>query len=211
MLECRLEVDYCKSKKEEKDKDVEIVIRQVKPDETKSDSESESHLLNVPFHILEMIMERCVGVEYMRFRATCKLCCLAAPSIQWGNERTLRKWQMYSVVSPWLMVLHNYAGIITFDFIDPICGDEYLILKPRKLANDCQICYSMYGWLLLLDRFNMELPQMWFFNPFTSEVIQLPIMPDDFRTICFSAPPTSPDCMLVGFTRQHAQGRTHVV
>ncbi|XP_076943718.1 uncharacterized protein LOC143614059 [Bidens hawaiensis] len=204
MLECRLEVDYCKSKQEEKDKDVETVIRQVKPDETKSDSESESHLLNVLFHILEMIMERCVGVEYMRFRATCKLCCLAAPPIQWGNERTLRKWQTYSVVSPWLMVLDNYGGIITFNFIDPICGDEYFILKPRELTNDCQICYSMYGWLLLLDRFNMELPQMWFFNPFTSEVIQLSIMPDDFRSICFSAPPTSPDCTLIGFTRQRA-------
>ncbi|KAI3802937.1 hypothetical protein L1987_31084 [Smallanthus sonchifolius] len=67
MLECRLEVDHRESTQEkEQDKDIEIVIR---PFNAEFDSTtSESHLLNVPFHILEMIMEHCVGVEYMRYR-----------------------------------------------------------------------------------------------------------------------------------------------
>ncbi|KAI3826414.1 hypothetical protein L1987_00462 [Smallanthus sonchifolius] len=199
MLECRLEVDQLVSKEEEKDKDIETVIRRVKPDETESDSTtSESHLLNVPFHILEMITECCVGVEYMKFRATCKRCRIAAPRIQWSNKTTLRRWQMYSVASPWLMVLDNYRGIITF--IDPVCGDKYFIKKPRELNGDCKICYSMYGWLLMRT---IPRSQLCFFNPFTSNILKLPAMPCCLGSLCFSAPPTSPDCMVVGFTSLH--------
>nr|GEZ73704.1 hypothetical protein CTI12_AA475860 [Tanacetum cinerariifolium] len=62
-----------------------------------------SHLLNIPFDLLEMIMELCVGVEYMNFRATCKQCLLAAPLIKWSNEASLRRLQTHSPVSPWLM------------------------------------------------------------------------------------------------------------
>ncbi|GJS13208.1 PAZ domain-containing protein [Tanacetum coccineum] len=49
---------------------------------------NESRLLNMPLHILEMIMERSSSVEYLNFRATCKLCRLAAPLIQWSNQTT---------------------------------------------------------------------------------------------------------------------------
>ncbi|XP_071703630.1 uncharacterized protein [Rutidosis leptorrhynchoides] len=49
-----------------------------------------SCLHNIPFDFLKMIMEFCVGVEYLNFLATCKLCREAAPSIQWSNESSLK-------------------------------------------------------------------------------------------------------------------------
>ncbi|GJV88969.1 hypothetical protein Tco_1532907 [Tanacetum coccineum] len=53
--------------------------------------------------VSKMIMELCVGEEYMNFCATCKQCLLAASLIKWSNETSLRRLQMYSLVSPWLM------------------------------------------------------------------------------------------------------------
>ncbi|KAM0053152.1 hypothetical protein Hdeb2414_s0007g00256571 [Helianthus debilis subsp. tardiflorus] len=184
MLECRLEADRPEAKQ---DQDTEVIIRSVNCDETEFDSKtSESHLLNVPFHILEMIMEHCFGDEYMNFRATCKRCYLAAP--------LLRRSQMYS---PWLMVFDNYGGLFTF--IGPICGNKYTIKKPQELKGDCRILCSRYGWLLLLV-FKSHGCELVFFNPFTSDIRKLPEAPCRLGSLCFSEPPTSPDCMVVGFT-----------
>ncbi|KAL8263272.1 hypothetical protein R6Q59_024621 [Mikania micrantha] len=46
---------------------------------TRIEESMESCLLNIPFDVLKMIMDFCVGVEYLNFRATCKQCHLAAP------------------------------------------------------------------------------------------------------------------------------------
>nr|GEX19223.1 cation/H+ exchanger, cation/H+ exchanger, CPA1 family [Tanacetum cinerariifolium] len=92
----------------------------------------ESNLLNLPSDILEMIIKRCIGVEYMSFRATCKSCHVAAPLIKWSNETSVRRLQTYSFVSP-------------------------------------------------------------------CDLRKLPEANYNFTSMCFSAPPTSPDCMVVGF------------
>ncbi|XP_076897669.1 F-box/kelch-repeat protein At1g57790-like [Bidens hawaiensis] len=174
MLDCRLEADYLIAKH---DKDVEIITRS-------TDSTDEVHLLSIPFHILETIMENCFGVEYMNFRATCKRCYLAAP---------LTRWQTYS---PWFMVLNTYPGG-NITFIDPICGDKYFMKTPQELNGDCEVLCSRFGWLMFdVNGHGLLL----FFNPFTSNIYKLPKAPYYFESLCFSAPPTSPDCMVVGFT-----------
>ncbi|XP_076926129.1 F-box/kelch-repeat protein At1g57790-like [Bidens hawaiensis] len=171
-------------------------MRPIKGDNTDFDNtRSKSQLLNIPIHILEMIMELCIGIEYMMFRATCKRCYLAAPLIQWSSKTTLKRLQMYSLVSPWLMVFDNYRGVITF--IDPVCGDVYFMKTPQELKDNYQIYCSRYGWLLIYKI--EDGTQLAFFNPFTSNIRKLPEIPY-LESFCFSAPPTSPDCMVVGFT-----------
>lgn len=154
----------------------------------------ESYLLNIPIHILSTIMEFCIGREYVRFRATCKHFYLATPSVPWSNERTLKRLQMYPLDPPWLVVLDNRRGIITL--IHPISDDRYYIRKPQELKGDYQISCSRYGWLLMY-----QIPgPIVFFNPFTSNIRELPEAPASLKSLCFSAPPTSPKCMVVGFT-----------
>ncbi|GJX50922.1 hypothetical protein Tco_0277767 [Tanacetum coccineum] len=97
------------------------------------EEKKESHLLNIPFDVLKTIMEHCVGVEYLKFRATCKHLHLAAPMIQWSNKTTLKRWKTYSLVSPWLMVFDNHHGIITFT--EPMFGDKYYIKTPEELID----------------------------------------------------------------------------
>ncbi|XP_076915010.1 F-box/kelch-repeat protein At1g57790-like [Bidens hawaiensis] len=193
MLEWRLEVDRAEEKKKE-DRDTEIVVRPVNGEF--HSTTSESHLLNMPLHILESIMELCVGVEYMKFRATCKRCSLAAPLIQWSTKTKLKS---CSLISLWLMVLDNYQDTITF--IDPMFGDMYFMKTPQELKGGYEIHCSRYGWLLMY-KFEKG-SRLVFFNPFTVDIRELPEV-KYMESFCFSAPPTSPNCMVVGFTRAGA-------
>ncbi|GJR87329.1 hypothetical protein Tco_0211340, partial [Tanacetum coccineum] len=73
--------------------------------------DDESHLFNLPPHVLEtLLMEFCAGVDYLKFRATCKHCHLAAPLIPWNNGKASKIMQKYSVPSPWLIVFHKHEG-----------------------------------------------------------------------------------------------------
>ncbi|PWA88479.1 hypothetical protein CTI12_AA120140 [Artemisia annua] len=187
--ECRLESDNADSK-QENDKDVDILVRSVKGDE------DETHLLNLPLHVLEMVMKFSVGVEYLKFRSTCKHCHLAAPLIQWNNGKALKRLQEYSLLSPWVIVFDKHKGIITFT--DPLFGDKYYIKTPQELICDFHIKCLRYGWLLILK----PDASLVLFNPFTSDIRELPQLSNHLGVdICsFSAPATSPDCMVVGVT-----------
>ncbi|GKB96298.1 hypothetical protein Tco_0982435 [Tanacetum coccineum] len=213
MLEWRLGGDHANLKQEEDKDDGNIVVKSGMNAKALSDSKKrtrtdESHLLNMPFHILEMIMEHCVCVEYMNFRATCKPCHLAAPSVQWSNKTTLKRLQTYSVASPWLMVFDKYQGIIILS--DSVMGDKYYIKTPQQLMGDVRIHYSMYGWLLI-GKVVVGRPQrMMLFNPFTSDVRELPLE-GNLDGCCFSAPPNCKDCMVVGCTLQWHRFRKYFV
>ncbi|XP_071703300.1 F-box/kelch-repeat protein At1g57790-like [Rutidosis leptorrhynchoides] len=144
-----------------------------------------------------MIMEYCVCVEYLNFRATCKLCHLAAPLIGWRNESSLRKrrWHNYSLNSAWLMVVDE--GIVTL--IDPLSGDNYYMRNSQLSLSlgDATIYCSRYGWLLC-ESSEFECPV--FFNPFTNDVRKLPVFNNgDVKSLCFSAPPTSSDWIVAGY------------
>ncbi|KAJ0464527.1 hypothetical protein HanRHA438_Chr14g0659841 [Helianthus annuus] len=143
-----------------------------------------------------MIMEFCVGVEYLNFRATCKQCQLAAPMIRWSSETAIRRLQTYSLISPWLIVLDKYQGIITFT--DPMFGDKYFMKTPQELVGDLRIYCSRYGWLLF---YKFSIPrELLFFNPFRNDIREVPNMTFYFDSVCFSTPPTSPDCIVVGLS-----------
>ncbi|XP_071702480.1 uncharacterized protein [Rutidosis leptorrhynchoides] len=158
---------------------------------------NESRVYNIPFGVYKIILEYCVGVEYLNFRATCKLCHLAAPLIGWRNESSLRRrrWHNYSLNSPCLMVVDK--GIVTF--IDPLSGDKYFMKNSKlslSLVEDTIYC-SRYGWLLCESR-EYECPV--FFNPFTNDVRKLPVFNNgDVKSLCFSAPPTSSDWIVGGY------------
>ncbi|GKB73112.1 hypothetical protein Tco_0934524 [Tanacetum coccineum] len=206
MLKCtRLESDhvlfYCKQEKEGHKED-EIVVRSVK-----CNHEVDSHLFNLPPHVLEnLVMEFCAGVDYLKFRATCKRCHLAAPLIPWNNWKASKIMQNYALPSPWLIVFDKHKGIMTLT--DPMFGDKYFIKTPQELICDFQIKCSRFGWLLILKPCGLLV----FFNPFTNDILELPELPDIHKdTVCFSAPPTSPDCMVVGMILGPWQACIHIV
>ncbi|PWA82325.1 hypothetical protein CTI12_AA176560 [Artemisia annua] len=172
----------------------EILLRSCTDDGVKF---NESHLLNISFNLLEVIMELCVGMEYMNFRATCKQCLLAAPLIKWSNETSLRRLRTYSLVSPWLMLVDKTRDIIIFT--DLMAGDNYCLKNSEVLfdVNHRKWC-SRFGWLLF-KKINWH--SLIFFNPFTNDLRVLPEAEHCLDSFCFLVPPTSLDCMVVGFTK----------
>ncbi|GJR26069.1 hypothetical protein Tco_1102301 [Tanacetum coccineum] len=113
--------------------------------------------------------------------------------VQWRGEVALKRLQNYSVLSPWLMMADEKRGIVTFE--DPLYGYKYFMKKLCAPIPDGEVCYSGYGWLLYYSECGLE-----FCNPFTDEVHDLPKTDNYFYSLCLSAPPTSPDCMVVGFS-----------
>ncbi|GJV44065.1 hypothetical protein Tco_1428601 [Tanacetum coccineum] len=208
MWECRLKDDHEEAKciddsKSEMKNNDEILLRLGTDDRV---GFNESHLLNIPSDLLESIMEHCVGVEYMNFRATCKRCHLAAPLIKWSNKRSIKRLQTYSLVSPWFMVVDKKRDIITF--MDPMFGDNYIKKKSQISVVQNKIFCSSFGWLLFE---NLVMCYV-LFNPFTSELRKLPESRGLLESLSFSAPPTSDNCIVVGFTtREHWQAHIHFV
>ncbi|GKA37864.1 cation/H+ exchanger, CPA1 family protein, partial [Tanacetum coccineum] len=205
--ECRLEDDHEKAKctldsKVGAENKCEILLRSDTNDRVEY---NESHLLNIPFNLLETIMEHCAGVEYMKFRATCRQCHLAAPVIKWSNKTSLWRLQTYSVASPWLMVVDKNRDVITFK--DPMLGDNYLMKKSQiSIASD-KILSSRFGWLLFESN---DLSCLVLFNPFTNDLRKLPQSEYDLESLNFSAPPTSADCIVVGIARRRWNWHVHI-
>ncbi|XP_071737157.1 uncharacterized protein [Rutidosis leptorrhynchoides] len=194
LWDCSFEVVRGDSKQETNEDD-KIIIRSV------TDGVDESCPNYLPFHILEMIMELCVGVEYMHFRATCKHFRLAAPLMQWSNKVAMSRLQTYSVISPWLMVVDKNREIVTFT--DPLLGDKYHMKRAQMSILDDKILCARFGWLVYY-KVGISLV---FCNPFTSEIHKLPYQVDNRRlglphlsNVCFSAPPISLKCTVVGFS-----------
>nr|GEZ18806.1 Toll/interleukin-1 receptor (TIR) domain-containing protein [Tanacetum cinerariifolium] len=119
-----------------------------KQENEKDVDEDESHLLNLPLYVLSMVIEFSVGVEYLKFRSTCKRCYLAAPLISWTNGKASKRLQEYSSLSSWVIVFDKHKGFISF--MDPLFGDKYFMKTSQELICDFLIIYSRYGWLLIL-------------------------------------------------------------
>nr|GEW38803.1 hypothetical protein [Tanacetum cinerariifolium] len=142
----------------------------LKSDETDDD---ELHLFNLPPHVLEnLVMEFCAGVDYLKFRAICKRCHLAAPLVPWNNRKASKIMQNYSLPSPCLLVFDKYKGIMTLT--DPMFGDKYFMKTPQEFICNFQIKCSRFGWLLILKPDG----SLVFFNPFTNDILELPELPD---------------------------------
>ncbi|XP_071688347.1 F-box/kelch-repeat protein At1g57790-like [Rutidosis leptorrhynchoides] len=194
---CRLEGDYGEIKcdvesKQEEDNEYEVLVV------------NDERVFSFPFHVLELIMKFFVDIDYLNLRATCKQLG-ALPVIRWSNITEILRLRTYSLVSPWSMVLDTNRGIITIT--DPMLGNKYFIKPSQELVGDLlQIHCSAMGWLLMSNNTS----DLMFFNPFTSDILKLPHLgTPHVDKFCFSAPPTSPGCMVFGLGSDRA--RIHFV
>ncbi|KAK9146834.1 hypothetical protein Sjap_006737 [Stephania japonica] len=94
----------------------------------------------------------------------------------------------------WLHETGNDEHVI----IDPMDNERKLqIIDLPQLINFpfIQCLASNHGWLLMLSR---EDTTLFFYNPFTQAKVDLPYRRSLFEAAAFTAPPTSPDCVIYG-------------
>lgn len=137
---------------------------------------------DLPLELLEVIVSRLTLQENIRASAVCKRWHSAAISVRVVNR------------SPLLMYFPKFGNL--FEFYDPSQRRIHFVEFPQLTGS--RVCYTKDGWLLL---YRPRSNRVFFFNPFTREVVKLPRFELTYQIVAFSCPPTSTSCMV--FTIKH--------
>ncbi|CAH8361933.1 unnamed protein product [Eruca vesicaria subsp. sativa] len=132
---------------------------------------------DLPSSLLEVIMSRLVLKDNIRASASCKTWREAAISVRVVEEH------------PWLFCFPKRGT--SFELRDPLHSKSYTLNLP-ELA-DSTLCYSRDGWLLMRRSVSKD---MFFFNPFSQELVTLPKFEESLLVVAFSCPPTSDHCVV---------------
>ncbi|XVF55737.1 hypothetical protein PTKIN_Ptkin06aG0061000 [Pterospermum kingtungense] len=137
---------------------------------------------DLPVELLELIMSHLTLEDNVRASAVCKRWHKAGISVRVVNQ------------SPWLMYFPKFGDL--YEFYDPSARKTYSIELPE--LHGSRVCYTKDGWLLLYRPRNHH---VFFYNPFTQEMIKLPRYELTYQIVAFSCAPTSTSCMV--FTIKH--------
>ncbi|XP_047316579.1 F-box/kelch-repeat protein At1g57790 isoform X2 [Impatiens glandulifera] len=136
----------------------------------------------LPTELLEVIMSHLTLKENIRVSSVCKRWSTVAISVRIVNQ------------PPWIMYFPKYGNL--YEFYDPLHRKTYSLELPE--LQESKVCYAKDGWLLL---YKPRTHSVFFYDPFTQEIIQLPKFEMTYQIVAFSSPPTSPDCIV--FTVKH--------
>ncbi|KAJ8532704.1 hypothetical protein K7X08_015593 [Anisodus acutangulus] len=144
--------------------------------EEREGADEQNSLFCVPIEILEQILSRLNLKENIRASAVCKKWLAASISVRVANK------------APWLMFFPKFGDLV--EFYDPSVRQTYSIELPELCGS--RLCYAKDGWLLL---YKPRTLRVFFFNPYTKNVINLPRLELTYQIVAFSEAPTSPDCV----------------
>ncbi|XP_026407103.1 F-box/kelch-repeat protein At1g57790-like [Papaver somniferum] len=98
---------------------------------------------------------------------------------------------------PWLVFSRDNNSSI-YSFVNPMHNNENYLMKFSELPVGATIRYQRGGWLLMSRE-----KELFFYNPFTRETIQLADFPGrhELSDISFSSLPTAPDCIVFGIDK----------
>ncbi|EOA19318.1 hypothetical protein CARUB_v10003152mg [Capsella rubella] len=148
---------------------------------------SDPSFAELPTDVLGLIMSSLVLKDNIRASAVCKSWCGAAVSV-----RVVEKY-------PLLMYFPKRGNL--FELRDPLQQKTYTLDLP-ELARST-VCYAKDGWPLMLKQGWRLFMRLFFFNPFTREMVTLPNIYEAFDKVAFSCPPTSDKCVLVALNFLH--------
>ncbi|KAL7247783.1 hypothetical protein ACSBR2_002653 [Camellia fascicularis] len=136
----------------------------------------------LPTELLELIMSHLTLKENICASVVCKRWFSIAVSVQVVNQ------------PPWIMYFPKFGDL--YEFYDPAQRKSYSLELPQ--LHGSRVCYTKDGWLLL---YRPQTRRVFFFNPFTQELIKLPKFEMTYQIVAFSSAPTSPGCIV--FTVKH--------
>ncbi|XP_051150615.1 F-box/kelch-repeat protein At1g57790-like [Andrographis paniculata] len=136
----------------------------------------------LPTELLEAILSQLSLRDNIRASAVCWRWRRVANSVRRANK------------PPWLMFFPKFGDM--YEFYDPSQRKTYWLELPELQGS--RICYANDGWLLL---YKPRTHNVFFYCPYTREVIDLPCLELTYQRVAFSAAPTSPGCTL--FTVTH--------
>ncbi|KAK4432568.1 F-box/kelch-repeat protein [Sesamum alatum] len=160
------------------------LVDKIKEDQRVSSvpDEQNSAAADLPTELLERILSPLDLRNNIRAAAVCKSWQAVATSVRKSNRH------------PWLMICPKVGN--SYDFYDPGQRETYSLDLPE--LKDSRICHAKDGWLLLSKA---RTRRIFFFSPYTLELIKLPKLQSVHEAIVFTAAPTSDNCIV--FTVNH--------
>ncbi|GMY23375.1 F-box/kelch-repeat protein At1g57790-like [Fagus crenata] len=168
----------------------ENIVRYSKEDEEKKE-ELDSRWSHLPTELLCLVSSHLLLGDFTIFRAVCK---------SWRSSTSLIRPFPSLIDSPHLLS----PCLMSIDyhkcrFFHPTYYAAFEMDIPQLLG--ARIRFSKYGWLLLSrDIEDDYIYSVFFFNPLTKVKVELPThtRSGSFIAMCFSSPPTSSDCFVLG-------------
>ncbi|XP_045795932.1 F-box/kelch-repeat protein At1g57790-like [Trifolium pratense] len=149
--------------------------------EVKSENLKQQAWADLPVELLELILSRLIVVDNVRASVVCKRWHSVASSVRAADQ------------SPWLMYFPKSDNC--YDFYDPVQRKTYSLEFPE--LDECRVCYTKDGWLLLCREQWAIYHHFSLFNPFTRELIKLPRFERSYYNAAFSCAPTSAKCVIL--------------
>ncbi|KAJ6750037.1 hypothetical protein OIU85_000645 [Salix viminalis] len=137
---------------------------------------------DLPLELLHLIFIRLSLEDNIRSSIACKRWNTAAISVRVVNQ------------SPWLMYFPKFGNM--YEFYDPAQRKTYSLELPELYGS--RVCYTKDGWLLL---YRPRTNRVFFFNPFSREVVKLPRFELTYQIVAFSCAPAFSTCVV--FTVRH--------
>ncbi|CAI0557898.1 unnamed protein product [Linum tenue] len=159
---------------------------------TTDDGRHWSH--DIPVELLSDVQSRLFGADRCIFRLACR----TWNSVFSGSISASSNVSFVKATDSFPILIHIGKDAELANLFNPISNvTGILSLDGSSLAGAVIHCCK-HGWLLMSR--GGRAGKLFFFNPFTKERIDLPSMLYEFEGIAFSSPPTSFDCVVVGYT-----------
>lgn len=149
--------------------------------ETKRTKMTRNEFYDLPLDLLALIISHLPLKFNIRASVVCKTWHKAAVSV-----RVVR--------SPWLMYRTTRKSVSN-KFYSPLDDDKETITVDFPELSTSRVCHSKDGWLLMNNP-NSSDYDMYFFNPFTRDRINLPRFGKSDRKFAFSCAPTMSTCIV---------------
>ncbi|TXG66215.1 hypothetical protein EZV62_007490 [Acer yangbiense] len=149
---------------------------------------------DLPYDIVRFIMEKLCSSERVPLYLVCK---------NWHDR--IREIKNTKEFLPWLMYYKGQKGNRSIcNLGDPSTRRIYTVKEtPTPIYKNRDLCVavpcqSRFGWVLFSKGFdNIAIKHLFFYKPFTNQVIELPKLGNIYRSALFSKIPTCPDCMVI--------------
>ncbi|KAG7656938.1 F-box domain, partial [Arabidopsis suecica] len=145
--------------------------------------------LFLPSDLVRLILSRLSFKDNIRSSTVCKAWGDIAASVRVKSRRC------------WLLYHDAFQDKgVSYGFFDPVEKKKTKEMNLPELSKSSGILYSKDGWLLMNDSLSL-IADMYFFNPFTRERIDLPrnrIMESVHTNFAFSCAPTKKSCLVFG-------------
>ncbi|CAI0403872.1 unnamed protein product [Linum tenue] len=174
----------------------EQIILSTGNDDSSTDHDGRHWSYDIPSELLSDVQSRLFGADRCFFRLACKTWNSIFSSVV-STSSNVRFARNHSFP----ILVHKGLDGEVVSLFNPITSVTSILSLEASSLRGAVIRCSKHGWLLMSQGLGGDQHRLFFFNPFTEDRINLPMLSYDLEGITFSSSsPTSFDCLVICYT-----------